>query len=210
MDQRAWDKRLKRAEKELGFTDGYKFVYGPWETLENAEVAFISLNPGRAPDDADMRTLSDERGNSYEVERLATKSPITDQFLRLADLLGRRPTDVLAGVAAPFRSGNWMELSRSQRSGSLELGQEFWRAPFNRRNLRLILACSNEAARLAVEVTGASLEEEALAGWGSIKLRRYRCRDGKVILHLPHLSRFKLLGREPSESVLRKALRGAM
>lgn len=129
MDKDYWIKKIEKAESDLGFKDGYKFVYGPWTTLAQAEVAFLSLNPGRAPDDAEMRTISDERGNSYEVERYTTKSPITDQFLRLADFLNQKPADILAGVVVPFRSDSWAELSKHQKNESLKLGREFWAEP---------------------------------------------------------------------------------
>lgn len=78
-----WDQELRRLESELCFNEGFKPLYCPWSTLETGRVAFLSLNPGRAPDDAEMRVVSDERGNSYEVERETTKSPLTDQFLKL-------------------------------------------------------------------------------------------------------------------------------
>ena len=211
MNRQAWDSLLRRKEKELGFSEGYKFVYGPWDTLSGAEVAFPSLNPGKAPDKADKRTVSDERGNSYEMERCMTKSPTTDPFLRLAEVLGRHPADTLTGVAAPFRSDNWKGLSRSQRTASLELGRYFWRVPLNQRSLRAIVASSNQAAKLAVEVTEASRKPETIAaGWGNTKLRHHRFGDGKFVLHLPHLSRFKLLGRKRSKQLLREALRGAL
>lgn len=210
MDRDHWSKILADAEKELGFKDGYKFVYGPWATLDRAEVAFLSLNPaGKVPDNADMRTVSDERGNSYEVERLTTKSPITDQFLRLAQFLGHKPRDILTGVAAPFRSDGWKALTREQKLKSLALGRRFWTIPLLRPELRLVIACSQEAAKLAADIIRAPLDLEASAGWGIIKLRRYRSADGKVIVQLPHLSRFKLLGRESSERALRSVLDGA-
>lgn len=33
MDRQAWNELLVTKEWKLGFADGYKFVYGPWETL---------------------------------------------------------------------------------------------------------------------------------------------------------------------------------
>ena len=135
-------------------------------------MAFLSLNPGRAPIDADKRTISDERGNSYEVEEYTTKSPITDQFLRLARFLGCPLKDILTGVVAPFRSDECVGLSDQQKSGALALGWKFWVDPLRRHDLRLILACSKEAATLVVDITDASLEIETLAGWGNVKLRR--------------------------------------
>lgn len=201
-----WISLLDRAERELGFEAGYKFLYGPWASLEGRKVGFFSLNPGRPPDDAEPRTISDERGNSYEVEQQTTRSPITRQFLLLADFLGLKPSEILTGVVAPFRSNSWAGLTKEQREGSLALGKQFWADPLSRPALRLVFACSNEAKHVITELVDASLDLEILAGWGAIKLRRYRAANGKVVVHLPHLSRFQLLGRSESESALRELL----
>ena len=208
MDRDSWEAELRLAEGELGFAKGFKFVYGPWATLEQAEVAFLSLNPGRARDGAATRMISDERGNSYQVERSTGRSPIRHQFLRLADLLGIRPCDILTGVVAPFRSDRWEDLTDRQRREALNLGRRFWEVPLNRPELRLIVACSKEAAQLVVEVTKASFVDKQPAGWGSYSIRRYCGQPDKKVVHLPHLSRFKLLGREPSEGLVLKAVRG--
>lgn len=205
MDRDFWENELRTAEAELGFVDGFKFVYGPWAMLGQGEVAFISLNPGKARDGEAPRTMiSDERGNSYEVESM--RSPIKGQFLRLADLLDVRPCDILTGVAAPFRSDSWGGLTNRQRRGALALGKRFWEAPLSRPELRLIVVCSKPAAQLAVEVTKASFVEEYPAGWGRVKLRRYCAQPDRKIVHLPHLSRYGLLGRVPSEGAVRKAI----
>lgn len=209
MDRDEWTERLAKDEKALGFSNGFKFVYGPWATLDTAKVAFLSLNPGRPPDNVDMRTVSDERGNSYEVERLITRSPITDQFLKLAEFLGHQPSDILTGVIAPFRSDDWDGMTREQKSRSLDLGREFWSIPLSRPELHLVISCSQEATNTVVKLTDASFEKEQPARWGNTRLRRYRANNNKVILHLPHLSRYRLLGREPSEQALRAILDGA-
>ena len=39
--------------------------------------------------------MSDERGNSYEVEKEISKSPITPQFLNLCEFLETEPKNVL-------------------------------------------------------------------------------------------------------------------
>ena len=89
------------------------------------------------------------------------------------------------------------------------MGRRFWKEPLSRPDLRLVIVCSAEATRLVADITGASLNGEAGAGWGNIKLRRYFSPLGKVIVQLPHLSRFRLLGRERSERKLRAFLGAA-
>lgn len=203
-----WSARLHEAEVALGLSDGFKFVCGPWSTLSSARVAFLSLKPGRPPDDADLRVVSDERGNSYRVERATTKSPITEQFLALAEMLGEEPDAILAGFVAPFRAIAWADLDTRQQEEALALGRAFWTDPLNRADLKLIIACSREAAELVCAITRAVPELEVTAGWGNLKLLRHRTPDGRKIVHLPHLSRFRLLGRPKSEAALREILQG--
>jgi len=204
-----WLSVLKDSEKTLGFTNGFKPLYCPWKTLHTAKVAFLSLNPGRAPDNAEMRVTSDERGNSYEVEKYTTRSPLTAQFLLLCDLIGLRPSEVLTGVAAPFRSDNWQELSPHQRKGSLDIGRRFWEKPLSCPALKMIITCSSEATKLAVSITGARPDTEVSAAWGNIRLRRFVSDSGKVVIQLPHLSRFRLLGRPASEAAILSLIDGA-
>ena len=206
MNREYWTKVLNEAEAKLKFKDGYKFVYGPWATLEGAEIAFLSLMPGPAPDNAEMRTISDERGNSYEVEKHATKSPITDQFLRFAEFIGRKPGRILTGVVAPFRFDDWGGMSKEQQAESLKIGEQFWRIPLSQPSLQWIFAIGAEAEKFVVKATDASFERAAPSGWGDRELRCYKS-NNKTIICLPHLSRFKLFGRESSEQAIRHFLK---
>lgn len=206
MDRDGWQRHLVEEEARQGFSKGFKFLYGPWETREGAEVAFLSLNPGRAPAMADIRTVSDERGNSYAVEATTGVSPLTQQFLAFAARIGSPPEAILTGVAAPFRTDNWGSTSLAQRQAMLSLGRLFWREPMAGRRLRLVVAISNEAAALAVELTGAKAMSEHPAGWGNLMIRRYQLPNGGSVVHLPHLSRFRLFGREQSGTALDWAL----
>lgn len=202
MDRGRWQEELESAEARLGLAEGFKFVYGPWATLHSSEVAFLSLNPGRPPDCEDLRTVSDERGNSYEVQRHVTKSPLNPQFLRLARFLDLAPEAILTGVASPFRSDNWNGLTEVQR----EEGLAFWATPLRNARVRLVFACSKEALHLVREITEASLTKELPAAWDKVRVRRFEGIGGKVIVQLPHLSRFKLFGRPESEKAIRRLL----
>jgi hypothetical protein len=198
-----WSDRLRQAEAAHGFDQGYKLLYCPWRTLEGSDLTFLSLNPGRPPNDAELRVVSDERGNSYEVERAVTQSPITEQFLRMCGFLQVEPSRVLTGVVAPFRSAGWDEMLRTQKAAALDFGRAFWEEALAVPGRQgPIVVCSDQAARLAVDILGARHEASHPAGWGNINVHRFRGRDGQTVVHLPHLSRFKLFGRAQSEAAL--------
>ncbi|MES2914183.1 MAG: hypothetical protein V4753_03590 [Pseudomonadota bacterium] len=201
-----WNSRISEAALSLGFREGYKILYVPWETLGKSDTVFLSLNPGRPPHNAALNTLSDERGNSYEVERTTTASPITAQFLALSELLKLKPKDILTGTVAPFRSDRWKTLSPTQRNGALAIGKEFWRQAFSLKRPKKVIACCPEAARVAVDILGGKPELTIRSGWGDTSLRRYRASDGALIAQIPHLSTFRLLSRGECREPLRTIL----
>ncbi|MDZ7573131.1 MAG: hypothetical protein U0934_04150 [Pseudotabrizicola sp.] len=193
-------------EATLSLRDGFRFVYGPWATLQTGRIAFLSLNPGRAPSSSALRDVSDERGNSYSVERHTTRSPITDQALRAFSFFGAQPDEVLTGVVCPFRTPSWKDLTKEKRDHALELGRQFWVQPLQRPGLELIVCCSTEASQAVVGWLHARHEASASAGWGNIAIHRYRTKMGVPIIALPHLSRFRLFGRPQSETAIRGLL----
>ena len=205
LDRAQWEDALRSREQQLGYTQGYKLLFCPWATLKRARVAFISLNPGRPPDGADLRVVSDERGNSYEVERSYTASPITEQFLQFCDFLDVAPSEVLTGVAAPFRSCGWGQLSSVQKNEALAMGTAFWSQALNQ-EIKMVVAVSKEAARVAQDALGARFETAIPSGWGEVQIQIFQGAHGRRLVQLPHLSRFKLFGRPGSEPYLRKAL----
>jgi hypothetical protein len=185
---------LTRLEKENGLKDGFKLLYCPWERLNDARVAFISLNPGRAPLDYEARTIEDVRGNSYFVERATTKSPLTEQFLKMCDFLGVSPNKVLTGTFYPFRSMRWKDLNAPQIDAGVEFARSFWRNALSDR-CKLVIAVGRLPAENLVELLGCQLESEIDSQWANVKLRRYVNFSGKTVVQLPHLSSFKLFSR---------------
>lgn len=203
MSRDDWYKRLVAMEAELALQDGFRFVYGPWATLQSGRMAVLSLNPGRAPAGTIPREVSDERGNSYAVERHSTLSPLTEQILRAVSFFGAQPHEVLTGVVCPFRTPRWSDLPKVKRDRALAMGRAFWERPLQRSDLELIVCCSSEASRVVVDWLGARHEVSAPAGWGQIAVHRYRTEGGIPLLALPHLSRFRLFGRPQSEAAIR-------
>lgn len=198
-----WTEILNQKAQELEFEDGFHLLYCPWETISSANVAFISLNPGRALPD-NMYLTSDERGNSYEVEEHHTLSPITKQFLIMCRRFDIKPSQVLTGTAAPFRSGYWNHLSSTQRKGSLAIGRQFWTEAVRHKKspIKLFITVSAEAKNLALALTCAKEEKTVPSGWAKVKLVRYRNDHGQYVVSLPHLSRYQLFSRDECKGPL--------
>jgi hypothetical protein len=206
LDRSAWASELASEEERLQLNEGFKLLFCPWRTLGTASVAFVSLNPGRAPDGEDVRVVSDERGNSYLVEKDYTVSPITEQFLALCRFIRVSPSQVLTGVAHPFRSSNWNELTQIQKEAGLAIGQRFWAVALRSNALKLVIVVSNEAARVAQTALMARYVSTSESGWGTTKIEIWEGHGGARVVKLPHLSRFKLFSRRECEPFLRRAL----
>ena len=206
MDREYIEKKILDIENKYNFTEGYKLLYCPWSTINHSSIAFISLNPGsKMPDESDMRLLSDERGNSYEVEMHTTKSPITNQFLELCKLLNKNPSDILTGTICPFRSKSWISLSREQRDAGLMLGKYFWHKTLDKINL--LICVGNDVAKNIISISDFKKEKIFNSGWGDIKIIKYKDSTDRKLIHLPHLSTFKLFFQKKCLFVLKQVFK---
>ena len=188
------EEEITKAEKAYNFQQGYKLLYVPWKTIETASIAFISLNPGKPPKEADLRVLSDERGNSYEVEKDVTESPLTDQFLKLAEFLKVKPIDILTGAMCPFRSGKWEDFTEEQKIVGFEIGKNFWLEVL-KKDINLLITLGIQVTNELLPYLDAKLELSIDSGWGNVQLKRYATKDFDIV-QLPHLSSFKIFSRK--------------
>ena len=150
--------------------------------------------------------LSDERGNSYEVEKRETQSPLTNQFLKLCSFLGIPPNQILTGVACPFRSDQWNDFSTGQKEAGLKFGKLFWSKVLDEK-IKLIITSGGIANKLITEIKDAKIETEKKACWANICLKRYSNSQNTKIVALPHLSRFKLFSRTECRNPLNAIFR---
>ena len=209
MNKIIWTKKLSDADKRYNFFDGYKLLYCPGETIHKVKIAFISLNPGKPPQNAEFREISDERGNSYWVERKITESPITDQFLKLCEFIKKTPDEILTGAICPFRSKNWdffmngKVFTDRQKEIGLNLGAEFWKEAL--KNVGTIVTVGNETTDVIKKILGVKQTQEINSGWSDVKLRRYENHEKNIsVIHLPHLSTYKLFSRPECREPLKK------
>ena len=195
-------KLLKSAEKKYNFSDGFKLLYCPWSNIFSSNIAFISLNPGNAPENAELRMVSDERGNSYEIEMDVTKSPINEQFMMLCDFLENKPSDFLTGAAIPFRSNNWKSLNKEQKIAGVEIGISLWKEMLGS-NIKKIIVTGEEACKMVLKIKSAKLKLSIPSNWGNTKLKKYVSKDGTEIFSIPHLSTYRLFLRDESVKQLK-------
>ena len=195
MDKQIYQDLIKSVETEYGFTEGYELLSCPWNTIGTTETAFIALNPGKPPDVKELRYVSNEQGNSYEIDRFVTKSPITEQFFKLCKFIDTEPRKILTGMACPFRGGHWNHFSNQQKDIGLSIGRQFWSEALDDR-IKLIIVLGDDTKTMIVDLKNARLDYEVEAKWQNTKNRRFITSTGTKIIQLPHLSRFKIFSRE--------------
>lgn len=207
LDRNYWQKTLEEQEPRRGYSDGFKLLYSPWSVIELTDMLFLSLNPGNDPSGEFMRVASDERGNSYLVQRDAKHSPIAVQFQRLCSFVGRDPEEVLTGVIMPFRTPNWNPL-RDRKN--IAVTRPFWQHVTSEQKIRHIFCMGREVEEEAVALTNAVLVQEIAANWGKLSIRRYEAENGVQIYGLLHFSTYKMFQRPQCVQQLEILLKPAM
>ena len=79
IDKENFLKNIEMLEKEYSFKEGYKIIILPMGYYRKIRCSIYIIKPWQTtkPNAAQLKILSDERGNSYEVEKNITKSPLT-------------------------------------------------------------------------------------------------------------------------------------
>ena len=149
-----------------------------------------------------MRDFSDENGNSYFVEswgKNGGKSALQRQIERLVALLNITQKDLLSANLVPFRSPDWKSLPRAEESLDFGFSLLDWLLACSELKLVVAFGLGNVEHRLATHLGAERLGEEK-TGWGKTVARFYRTPRFHLV-HLPHLSRFCVLGRAQAVSL---------
>jgi len=204
VDRETVRERIEREYQQRGDTMGWRLLYSPWRTVENASVAFIGLNPGTSRNDAEHSVLSCEDGSAYEIEcwrgHPPGQAPLQLQVQEVFRRLGVKGEDVLAGNLIPIRSPNGGALA--DRRGALSFGKALWRDIFACSRVERIVAMGRDAQEALValyQLTGKI--ESRPAGWGNVHVSVARNSEIEVI-GVPHLSRFLIMDRPRSQAAL--------
>jgi len=197
---------LRKLGSENELTEGFHLLYNPWELLFEAKVAFLSLNPGRAPLGKEVELVCEPLGNSYKLERDSTKSPLTAQYLQLLELLELSPSEVLTAAYIPFRSNRWVDLTEPQKKSCLIFSRNFWAEYL--KDKELVICCGSMVFDEVSRLVGCGIDNICVpSGWGRTQIKLAKFNSGKSrVVGLPHLSSYKLLSRLECRKILKSTL----
>lgn len=208
--------RIENAYQLLGHRLGWRFLYTPASTLSpSARLALVGLNPGGS--EYEKPILSVEAGSAYRVESWGaddTLNPLQVQVARLYAEISAHLTagpgpirlmdETLTANLCPFRAPAWDQLANP--AASVLFSTRLWTDILSLANPRAVLCLGNTVERhlrTIMQSGGARLSATSTrpAGWGAITYSITRLdsdRGSTVLVRLPHLSRFGIVGRPQS------------
>jgi hypothetical protein len=208
----AFDAYVLRIETEyqhLGHRLGWRFLTSPRRTLSTTtKTLLLSTNPGGNRIPEDHPTASSEAGSAYIVESWnglpPGQAPLQLQVQQLFEMLDEDLNAALAGYLVPFRSPNFESLPH--REESVRFSIDLWTDVFERVDPSLVVTVGKDTFKhmsAAWQEKPRILEEPV--GWGSqtALVANYARR---VVLALPHLSRFKIFGRPQSQEPIERII----
>jgi hypothetical protein len=215
--------RFERAYVDLRHSLGWRFLYTPRRTFDApSHLLFVGMNPGRNPAASQHvgSVPSVEAGNAYRVETdwgargTGHQEQVRLLYRELARRLGRDDVELLmdetlASNFCPFRSSAWDALPNPKESieFSFELWRDVWRHVLGHVE-RPVMICNGKDAlsyfSTVLESQGAGLLQTAeidRVGWGeqTYEIRQY---DTAVLVAVPHLSRYQIVGRTESQQAV--------
>jgi uracil-DNA glycosylase len=195
---------IEDAYHNSGNTMGWRLLASPEITINNAEVAFIGLNPGGSAVVAEQSVYAMPEGQSAYVNeswagRAPGQSPLQCQVRALFTRLNVAPNTVLAGNLVPFRSPNWASLNDPK--GSLTFGKKLWGRILRRARPSIVITMGGDTTKAVASILGVPNMTRYSIGWGNITAQRGEF-DGGTLIGLPHLSRFCVMNRAASADYL--------
>ena len=187
---------IEDMHRRLDHRLGWRFLTCPAQNVGEARVGLISINPGGQGFEPPVLTV--EQGSAYEVEAWKQyppgAEPLQLQVQLLLRLAGVAPGDELSAYFVPFRSRDWASLK--QKAASVAFGERLWTGILAHASVRTIFGVGKGVLGTKLsEMHGAQLYRTDPSGWGELTIDTYRASDGRALILLPHLSRFRLFGR---------------
>lgn len=201
---------------------GWRFLYTPRRTFRpDIGIAVVALNPGGGNYAAPSPSF--EEGNAFRLENWRRgpgpkgPNPLQKQVRALFTLIAaahgdqnvdRLLDESLVANLCPYRSSSWAKLEPKSRS--LEVSKGIWRRAFSIIRPKVLITLGSIVARevrnLNPDWFGKGCGVRAIAtGWGSTRCTVSQApRGGPLVIELPHLSRFKVFGREAGQAFERQ------
>lgn len=126
-------------------------------------------------------------------------------MLTLFRRLNVSPEEVLAGNLVPFRSPS--EATLEDAPGAIAFGKTLWAEILTTARPSVVVSMGVTANREVARLLGVKDVKSYPVGWGNYTASRGRFSDGAWI-GLPHLSRFAIMKRTPSQAALAELFRG--
>lgn len=197
------ERRIEDAYQASGNRYGWRFLYSPPQVLTTAKLAFIGLNPGGNKCPAEHAQFAPVSGSAYYDECWAGhkpgESPLQRQVRSLFEMIGVPAAEVLAGNFVPFRSPTWGALQRPK--DALSFARALWTDIFMLSRPALVIAMGAEVRREMANILGIAQMAAFPTGWGRIKAVR-GTNGHTTLIGIPHLSRFRIVGRPGSAEQL--------
>ncbi len=194
---------IEVAYSKSGNTLGWRLLGSPAHVMEDAEIAFIGLNPGGNHEPSDHPRFAPSNGSIYVQEGWGGsppgQSPLQLQVRALFDALSTKPEDVLAGNLVPFRSPNFDALRNPRHA--LKYGTALWMRILGVARPRLIVTMGGSVERAVTAALRARQRQKVPLGWGLVTGRNWDFADGTIVA-LPHLSRYRVVERPASQDGL--------
>ena len=208
----------KEEYQKDGHKNGWRFLMCPADRLNaKPQIALLTLNPGGGSSDKQRKCEpSCENGSAYVCESWCGKHPgeaplqkqIRKLFEAIAAKVGREGKgdkllkQSLAACYIPFRSPSLNDLPN--RKAAKDFANKLWRDLFTKLDPLLIVTIDRITTKAIRQILEKKLKCPApdvttfKIGWGAVSADVIIFKAGKrkrVILRLPHLSRYQLFGR---------------
>lgn len=200
--------------KSSGYSSSWSFLYtGPETFRPNQKLIFVGLNPGGgAGYDYHPQLSGAENTNAYldatDWIGNGTKSPlqiqVTSLFEDIAVKLGQKHEDLMRQSMAanyiPFRSQDWEKIE-GKKEDALKFSQEMWHKIIDYTNPSIIVVMSELAHQGFLNIFKKPEVTLLDTNWGRIKYSVTEFdweKKKRLLVRLPHLSRYRIFGREKS------------
>ncbi|MEW6538908.1 MAG: hypothetical protein AB1448_10030 [Pseudomonadota bacterium] len=188
---------------------GWSFMYCPEARLKTARLGIIGLNPGGDDESSPGQAAQaywdwDDDGLAYVDQPWGANgalNPLQCQIKLLLEALSVDSSEVFAAQLVPFRSQSWNSLPDPHAAvrACRPLWQHIGRVS---PTIKLWISLGKKAGRELARLLQASGTRRLDVGWRRHFAELYQAPDGRVVLALPHLSRFKLLSTEDRTEIL--------